>query len=436
MQIVIAPPAHNKLVKLKVVGLLTILFGLFGGLTWAAITPLDSAVVALGKVNVHSDRKEIQHLEGGIIESILIAEGESVKKGQLLITLDDTFADTDLKRLRAQLQELKIQESVLLAQRDSLSSPLFPGDIKNAQAGSWLSNQVESALNGFNISQSSLKNQIKILKNQSIQINEQIKGNDEERLAKKDELYYLEDEISSWKTLIERKLANKVRFLELQRETAELRGEIAQLHSQSASLKAKKVGLSLEQIKVKQIYRETASKDLSDVKINIRDISRRMDSAVNVLSRIEIRSPVDGVVVGLQVHTLGAVIKPGETILELVPEKDDLIIEARVRPTDIDKIYRSLESRIKIASYKAHEFPEFNGVVDSVSADVFENPETLDSYYIARISIPASAMVSVPGSKIKPGMPAEVLIKTGETTPLNYLMEPLLSAFRTAWRDQ
>ena len=132
MQIIVAPPALHKLIKLQLVGLLTILFGIVGGVTWAAVTPLDSAVVAVGKVKVHSDRKEIQHLEGGIIKSILIAEGDSVSKGQLLLTLDDTFANTDLKRLRSQLQELKIQEAVLLAQRDSINTPSFPIEIKNA----------------------------------------------------------------------------------------------------------------------------------------------------------------------------------------------------------------------------------------------------------------------------------------------------------------
>ena len=118
------------------------------------------------------------------------------------------------------------------------------------------------------------------------------------------------------------------------------------------------------------------------------------------------------------------------------PEKDELIIEARVKPLDVDKIYKSLESRIKISSYKVHEFPEFNGVVEWVSADVFEDPQTLESFYLARIKIPKTSLESVSLDKIQPGMPAEVLIKTGESTPLQYLSEPLLSAFRTAWRDE
>jgi len=436
MQILLAPPARHNLSKLKFVGLFTVIFGLIGSLTWAATTPLDSAVVALGKVNVHTNTKQIQHLEGGIVESILVKEGDLVSTGQLLLSLDDTFANTTLKRLKAQRQELMIQEAVLIAQRDAKKTPTFPKETLNAPAGTWLFKQKESALNNFNIIYSSIQNQVAILKNESIQLEEQINGNINSSSAKREERTYLEDEISSWKTLIDQKMANKMRFLELQRASAELKGDIAQLESQAASLKTKKQQLQLEEIRIKQSYQESASKELSTVKVNIKDLSKRMDSAENILNRVEIRSPVDGIVVGLQVHTLGAVIKPGETILELVPENDDLIIEARVKPTDVDKIYRSLETRIKLSAYKINEFPEFNGLVDSVSADVFENPETLESFYIARISIPNLSLSTIQKEKIKPGMPAEVLIKTGENTPLQYLLDPLLSAFRTAWRDQ
>ena len=175
---------------------------------------------------------------------------------------------------------------------------------------------------------------------------------------------------------------------------------------------------------------------MSEVQLNLNDSSKRLGAASNVLKRVEIRSPVSGTVVGLNIHTLGAVVKPGETILEVVPEKDALIIEARIKPMDVDKVYKSLESRIKISSYKVHEFPEFNGVVEWVSADVFEDPQTLESYYLARIVIPEASSNALPKNKIQPGMPSEVLIKTGQSTPLQYLMEPLLSAFRTAWRDQ
>ncbi len=435
MQIVLAPAAPYKLKKLNTIGLLVVLFGVVGGFLWAALTPLDSAVVAIGKVKVLTERKQIQHLEGGIVESILVKEGQRVQANQLLLILDETFASSERDRLWAQLQELQIRESILLAQRDMIAKPVFNAVIKEALSDNWVSAQMDSALNGFKINQGNLKGQLDILDNQSFQLSEQIKGIDSEKLAKKEQLGFMEEETASWKSLLEQQLTNKLRYLELQRGAAELRGEIAQLDSQAASLRAKFSEIDLKKISITQDYRKVAADELTDVKINLKDVSKRLDSAKNVLKRIEIRSPVDGVVVGLQVHTLGAVIKPGDVIMEMVPEKDELIVEARIKPVDVDKVFKSLESRIKMSSYKQHEFPEFNGVVDSVSADVFEDAKSGESFYTARIIIPESSLNMEQKNKILPGMPAEVLIKTGNSTPLQYLMEPIVSSFRKAWRD-
>ena len=137
----------------------------------------------------------------------------------------------------------------------------------------------------------------------------------------------------------------------------------------------------------------------------------------------------------MAVHTVGAVIKSGDTILEIVPKKDDLIVEVKVMPADIDKVHQLMKAQVRISSYKQHEFPEFVGVVDDVSADVFEDPKTLTSYYSARITIPKASLAELPDNKISPGMPAEVMIITGESTPAQYLLDPLLTAFRSAWRD-
>ncbi len=435
MQIVLAPSAPYKLKKLNIVGAIIVLFGVVGILLWSAITPLDSAVVAMGKVKVHSDRKEIQHLEGGIVKHIMVQEGERVMSGQLLLTLDGTFANSNLDRISAQWSELKIRETVLTAQRDRIKSIKPPQELVNTKS-LWVTEQIKSAVNGFKISESNLQSQLDILVNQTFQITEQLKGVEAESGAKSDQLSFLNEEIESWASLLEKKLANKLRYLELKRAASELKGEIAQLGSQAASLRVKYNEIQFKLLRVEQDYREKAAKELAEVQLNLKDSSKRISSAENVLERIEIRSPVAGTVVGLKIHTLGAVVRPGETILEVVPEKDELIIEARIKPMDVDKVYKNLESRIKLSSYKIHEFPEFNGIVESVSADSFEDPNTLESFYLARINIPHKSLILLAKDKIKPGMPSEVLIKTGESTPLQYLMEPLASAFRTAWRDE
>ena len=270
---------------------------------------------------------------------------------------------------------------------------------------------------------------------QSDQIRNQTSGYKSEILAKKEQLTFMEEEVKSWEKLVQRKFANKLRYLELQGEMSELKGEIEQLETKVSSSVNHLKELEYEKERVDQTFRESAANELVEVQLSVKDISKRINSAKNVLSRIELKAPVAGKIVGLVVHTIGAVVKAGETILEIVPEKDELVVGAQITPINIDKVHQFMNARVKISSYKSHEFPEFMGIVDSVSADVFQNPNTLASYYTARITIPKSSLVNLPKDKISPGMPAEVMIITGESTPAQYLLEPLLTAFRSAWRD-
>lgn len=435
MQISDAPSAPSSLSRPTVIGALTVLFGVVGFMIWATTTPLDSAVVAQGVIKVGSERKQVQHLEGGIVKALHVKEGDFVEQGQVLLSLDETFAGADFDILFTQLQELQIREAMLVAQRDSLDSISFPVQISSSEENTWLNQQKESATHLFEISRDALRSQQDILKAQMEQITQQAMGNQREVAAKKDQLAFMEEEIQSWEDLVQRKFANKLRYLELQGEIAELRGEIEQLESNIARSESQTKELELEQLRVAQAYRETAATELVEVQLNLKDISERIGSASNVLGRIELIAPVEGKIVGLAVHTVGAVIRAGDTILEIVPEKDELVAGVKIMPIDIDKVHQNMKARIKISSYKTHEFPEFLGIVDSVSADAFENPQTLESYYTARISIPETSLSSLAKTKLSPGMPTEVMIITGESTPAQYLIEPLLTAFRSAWRD-
>jgi len=430
-----APTAPRNLGPLTAIGTLTVLFGFVGFIIWAIYTPLDSAIVAQGVVKVGSEKKQVQHLEGGMVKSLLVKEGDTVKKGQTLLTLDETFAGADFAILSTQIQELQIRETMLLAQRDNLDALTFSLHIDQSEPSAWLVQQKKSAEQFFQISRGALTSQLAVLKAKSDQINSKASGYRREITAKNEQLSFMEEEVEAWQNLLKQKFANKLRYLELQGEISELKSEIEQLETQISSSENQLQEFNHEQNRVNQTYRETAANDLVEVQLGIKDLSKRIDSARNVLGRIELKSPVDGKVVGLVVHTIGAVIRPGDTILEIVPEKDELVIGAKVMPIDIDKVHRLMSAKIRISSYKQHEFPEFFGVVDSVSADVFQDPQTLESYYTARITIPASSLSVLPKDKINPGMPAEVMIITGESTPAQYLIDPLLTAFRSAWRD-
>lgn len=435
MQITDAPVAPKDLGFLNILGTLTVLICVGGFLVWAMMTPLDSAVVAQGVVKVGTEKKTVQHYEGGIVKELLVSEGDAVKAGQVLLTLDETFAGTDFAILSTQIKELQVREAMLLAQRDGLEQVYFPIDLAFPEANSEIAQQKHSAASFFNISRDALNSQLKVLTAQEESIHSNVAGYQREMAAKKEQLSYMQEEADSWKNLMENKYANKLRYLELKAEISELKSEIEQIQTKINSSENQIAELSHESSRVSQTYRENAAKELIDVQLNIKDLSKRIDSASNVLDRIELKAPVDGKVVGLEVHTIGAVIRPGDTILEIVPERDELVIGARVKPIDIDKVQVQLGAMIRISSYKQHEFPEFEGVVESVSADVFQDDQTLESYYTARIVIPEESRKQLPGGMINPGMPAEVMIITGESTPAQYLIEPLLSAFRSAWRD-
>jgi len=435
MQLFDAPKAPDSLRLPTLLGLLFVVFGVLGFIIWAMYTPLDSAVVAQGVVKVGSEKKQVQHLEGGIVKSLLVTEGDHVEKGQILLTLDETFAGADHAMLSNQLHELLIRQTLLIAQRDNLEALEFPKELNLQPKIYWIEEQKKSAEKLFDLSRSALGSQLSTLKSQGEQLEKKRLGYEGEMAAKNDQVGYMEEELGAWDNLIQRQYANKLRYLELKRELSEVRGELVHIETQYVSANTQLEELAFESARVEQSFRENAANALVDVQLKINDLSKRIDTASNILGRIEIKAPVDGNVVGLNVYTIGAVIKPGDTILEIVPTRDELVIGAQVRPVDIDKVQLMMQARIRIASYKQHEFPEFYGIVESVSADVFQDPNTLTSYYTARITIPNETFLSLSKDRINPGMPAEVMIITGESTPAQYLLEPLMNAFRTAWRD-
>jgi len=430
-----APPIKTGLTKPLITGLLVFVFGVVGFVVWAVMTPLDSAVVSDGVIKVGSEKKQVQHLEGGIVKTLNIKEGDTVQAGDILLTLDETFAGSEHAVLSNQLEEFRIREALLNAQRDEAEQLDLSDLLNRFQHNAWLVSQAKSALTLFELSRSALDSQLATLGSQIQQLQQRIEGYGQEIDAKRDQVSYIEEELKAWDDLIKRQYANKLRFLELKRELSETNGDIVKLESQQRDARARIEEIQFEKQNIRQSYRETAANELAEVQLKIKDLSKRIDSAENVLGRVAIRAPVSGRVVGLSVYTVGAVIQPGETIMEIVPQEDELVIGAKVRPIDIDKVVVALPARIRLSSYKLHEFPEFDGMVDTVSADVFEDPNTLEQYYSVRIRIQDSSIGPEWTAKLNPGMPANVMIVTGESTPAQYLMEPLLNAFRSAWRD-
>ena len=442
MKLVNAPKVKYELKVLNLLGYGIIVFGLGGFVIWALFTPLNSAVVATGTVQVLSQNKRIQHLEGGIVEGIYVEENQSVEAGEVLLRLDQTFAGAEHQRLLMQSYELQMREALLVAKRDIANELALPSIIDDRLPPSWIADQIESNKQLFLLATSNLESELAIADQRIAQLAEQAQGFEKERLAKISQLSFMEEEIESWKGMVEKKLANKLRFLEVQSDAAELRGVIAKTEAKKAEVKVKIAEVTLEQLQAKQKFQERAATELRDIQFSLKDLREQLASSRNILGRVDIRSPVDGTITGLNVHTLGAVVQAGEVLMEIVPVREKLIVESRVAPTDVDKVFKGLNARVRLASFKQHEMPQLDGVVESISADVFEDERSQTQYYIARIAL--NGFVKSDGNTqgnppsldiVQPGMPTEVLIVTGVSTPAQYLIEPLINSFNRAWRD-
>ncbi|KZY59308.1 hypothetical protein A3742_12725 [Oleiphilus sp. HI0071] len=442
MKIIPAPPVKYDLNKLNLVGFATLLFGLGGFLLWAVLTPLNSAVVAQGSIQVLSQNKQIQHLEGGIVEQIFVQENQEVQAGDVLLRLDQTFAGAEHQRQLMQSYELEIREAILLAKRDMEQSVNLPNISDERLPEGWLADQSATAERLYGLALNNLESEIAIADKRLSQLKQQSLGLERERQAKVAQLGFMEDEIESWKGMVEKKLANKLRFLEIQSEAAELRGIIAKTEAQQAEVQVKIGEVELERLQAQQRFQEQAATELRDIQFSLKDIREQLATSANILRRVDIRAPVDGTVTGLKVQTLGAVVRPGDLIMEVVPVRETLIVESRISPTDVDKVYKGMNARVRLSSFKQHEMPELEGLVESISADVFEDERAQTQYYVARIELHGfigndhEQLDSKGGLQtIQPGMPTEVMIITGNSTPAQYLMEPLLNSFNRAWRD-
>lgn len=427
-------PAKN-LRGLVLGGVMITTLGFGGFVTWAASVPLDSAVIAEGVVKVGSERKRIQHFEGGIVKQILVREGEKVSAGQVLVTLDQTFAESEYLRLSQQLNALQVREAALLAAQHGLERPVFPDHLLE-QSDPGLQAKVQEAVILFELNRSTLDGTLAILEQQSLQLGEQIQGMKAEAHAGEQQLALIEEELASLEMLLQRRMTGKARSLELKREAAQMRGKIASLKTEIAGAGTRQSEITLEREQSRQAYRYEAANELREVRNEIDGLIQRIAASNNVLQRISLTAPVDGLVVDLAINNIGEVIRPGDTLMEIVPAKDELVIAARIRPLDIDKVSGRQTARARLSGYRHHEMPELTGTLESVSADALFDEQSGQYYFEARIVMNDEANPLWGDETVKPGMPAEVYILTGESTPLQYFAEPLLTAFDKAWREQ
>ncbi len=411
----------------------------FGGLLlWSIVAPINSAVIAPGQLSVETNRKTIQHLEGGVIRKIHVKEGQEVKAGDLLIDLDDTVTRSNVDLLTAQLAEAVARYARLLAERDGLST--IPDDsiaFNLAPQDLDLTSNLEGQRKLLEARERTRKTQIALLEERIVQQSKRIQGYSVQLKSLREQSRLVGEELEGVKRLNEEGFAPTTRVRELERTREALIGQQGQLTASSAESESAISEAKLEIERLKQQSREDAIKESQDLEVQISGLTERRTAALDALRRSEIRAPENGVVMGLAVHTVGGVITPGTPVMEIVPKGDELVVAARIATRDVDKVKPGQEAVIRFSAFNARVTPEAIGSVRQVSADNFVDKETGAPYFLVLIDLPPKDQLDsvLRGQVLQPGMPAESFIRTGSRPAISYLLKPLTDAFSRSLRE-
>jgi HlyD family secretion protein len=426
--------AHS-LRRHQIIGMLMvlILIGGFGG--WAALAEISGAVVGQARVVVAGEVKTVQHMEGGIVSEILVEDGSRVEAGTLLMRLDQTDTRADLAIIDAQLDELRGSQARLEAERDQAAEVAFPREIMSRLSVPRVKAAYHGQQNLFRARREARQGEKAQLQARTRQFEEEIGGLAAQREAKEKQLAFVRQELTGLRSLEADGLVTLGRMLALEREQARLEGERGELTAAIASKRGEIGETALRIIQIEKNLNSEIVTELRDTQAKINELLERRLAAEMRLKRTEIRAPRAGVVHELGVHTIGAVIAPGEVIMKIVPHQDELILEAGIAPAEIDRIRRGQSARIRLSAFDTAATPELAGEVVLISPDAIVDQQTGLAQYIVRIRLQKGELARL-DAPLMPGMVAEIFIQTEERTALSYLMKPLADRITHAFRER
>jgi membrane fusion protein, type I secretion system len=407
-------------------------FVVLGG--WSALAKLDSAVVAPGVVAVESNRKTVQHLEGGIIQDILVREGQRVKQGDILFKMDPTQAQANFDLQQNQLYAGLAQEARLVAERDMAAEVTFPLELRAADVNPMVARAVADQTKEFHERRASLSGQIELLEAKITDYKTEIQGLIVQQKATEDQLRWILEERVDLRRLLDQNLVQKTRVLALEREKSRLDGVIGRSIADQAKAQN---GIGEAQLQIRQLrqkFQEEVSGQILEARQKIADLREKVRVAKDVFRRLIIVAPVSGTVQNLKVFTVGGVIKAGEPLLDIVPEHDRFIVQAHVSPHDTESVAPGMRAEIRFTAFRTNVLPLIIGYVESVSRDRLIDETTKQPYFLTQIVV--EDVPRVVRERLTAGMPADVLFPTGERTVLDYLVRPLKDRINSALREK
>jgi HlyD family type I secretion membrane fusion protein len=413
-------------------GLLAIALGAAAFGAWAAFAPLSGAIIAPGYVKVDLNRKVVQHQEGGTVRTIRVRDGDRVKQGQELLVLDDVRIDAQLDLLRTQLDAERAKAARLEAERAYAAKPAFPRELVSRKSDPKVEEQLARELTLFRARRDALETQIAVLRKQIEETQRELAALSEQLTAEERALKLQKEELAANQRLLEQGYVQKTRVLTLHRAVAEYEARHGEHRAQLSQARQRVQELELRILSMRNSYAQSAADELKESTSRIFDLEERIRPSRDAAQRQRIAAPIDGEVVGLRVFSVGAVVGPRDVLMEIVPEEKRLIVEARIRPEDINHVRSGAAADVRLTAYKQRTTPLVQGTVTYVSGDRLVESQTGVPYYVMHVDVPPEALGDL---KLQAGMPAEVFVRTDERTTFDYLLAPVTSYFRRAMRE-
>jgi len=402
---------------------------------WMVLAPLSGAVIAPGFVKLDMNRKVVQHQEGGIVKSILVRDGESVRQGQVLVVIDDVRLDATLDLLRTQHDGERAKAARLEAERAFLPGVAFPAELAARGTEPKVAELISRETALFRARREALDSQVAVLRKQIRQTEDEARALDKQIAAEERALQSQKDELALNQQLAKQGFVQKTRLMGLERAVAEYEARLEEHRAELAKTRQRASELELRVLAQRNGYVQAATDELKEASTRLFDLEERLRPSKDASDRQRITSPIAGVVVGQRVFTPGAVVGPREVLMEIVPEDQNLIVEARIRPEDINHVRPGSAAEVRLTAYQQRTTPLVAGSVNYVSADRMTDTQTGAPYYVVQIDVPPDALEVAGNLRMQAGMPAEVYIRTDSRTAFDYLVAPVTAYLRRGMRE-
>jgi len=431
------PRASSDTSSVARTGLWVLGLGFGGFLLWAALAPLDEGVPTQGMVTLDSKRKMVQHLSGGIVKEVLVQEGQQVKEGDPLMRLDGAVAKSNYEAVRQRYLGYRTMQSRLFAEQAGHDVIDWHPDVKAAMSDPLIKQQVSTQQQLIQARRAALAADLQGIEENSQGLKEQFNSYQNILVQRRSQLALLSEELNNTRGMVKEGYAPRNRQLELERMVAESNAAIADLMGNSLRISRQISELTQRTVARKQEYRKEIESQLADITREVQSDAEKFVAVTADLDRMEIKAPATGQVVGLTVQTVGAVLQPGQKLLDVVPDNQTLLLEAHIPPHLIDKVQAGLPADIRFNSFAHSPQLVVEGKVLSVSGDLLSDPQQPQyAYYLARVQVTPTGMKTLGQRQMQPGMPAEVVIKTGERSLLTYLLHPLTKRLAASLKEE